>query len=362
MANLDSLEIETAAVSLNSSDFDSFISKLNPSIVVFDRFLTEEQFGWRVTKNCPDALTILDLEDLHSLRRSRENALRQNRAFSVEDLLIHDDAKRELASIFRSDMTLVISEFEMKLLADTFNVNPKLLHYLPILIEDIPRSENLPTHTERRDFVFIGNFLHKPNADALRYLTAEIWPTIHKRLPGVSLNVYGAYPSEAILQMNNPNANFFVRGRADKAADVVKAARVSLAPLRFGAGIKGKLLEAMQCGTPSVTTYIGAEGMHGDLAWNGFIEDDAHSFAQKAAELYSDENLWNQSQKNGFEIIDRRFMKSDFESDFLEKISTLEQKLAAHRKANFIGSMLRFHTMRSTEYMSRWIEEKNRPR
>ena len=75
-----------------------------------------------------------------------------------------------------------------------------------------------------------------------------------------------------------------------------------LAPLRFGAGIKGKLLEAMQCGTPSVTTTIGAESMCGDLPWNGFITDAATFFSDKAVELYQDKILWLKSQEIGYSI------------------------------------------------------------
>jgi glycosyltransferase involved in cell wall biosynthesis len=132
--------------------------------------------------------------------------------------------------------------------------------------------------------------------------------------------------------------------------------------LRFGAGIKGKLLEAMQCATPSVTTSIGAESMCGDLMWNGAIADDVQVFVDKAVELYREKSLWLQAQENGFRIIEERYLKSVFEDDFIKHISKLEVELIEHRLCNFMGAMLQHHSLTSTKYMSRWIEEKNRVR
>lgn len=138
-------------------------------------------------------------------------------------------------------------------------------------------------------------------------------------------------------------------------------ARVCLAPLQFGAGIKGKLAEAMLCGTPSVTTFIGAEGMLDEEAdWNGFVIDDPSKFAKAAIRLYNNESLWQQSQQNGIEITNTRFQKKKFCTPFLNQVSKLQKNLNKHRTKNFIGSILQHHTLRSTEFMSRWIEEKNK--
>ena len=147
---------------------------------------------------------------------------------------------------------------------------------------------------------------------------------------------------------------------AKNANEVVQQARVVLAPLRFGAGIKGKLLEAMQCGTPSVTTSIGTESMQGDLPWNGFVEDMPEFFANKAVELYQDEKLWLEAQENGFEIISQRYLRTLFEADFKEQIHSLQDNLQYHRLNNFMGELLQHHTLRSTKYMSKWIEEKSK--
>ncbi|TWI43915.1 glycosyltransferase involved in cell wall biosynthesis [Flavobacterium glaciei] len=362
MVDLVENGVDKKSIELNNSSFDVFIKELNPDVVMFDRFMMEEQFGWRVAENCPNALRLLDTEDLHCLRLARQNAFKEKRSFNTTDLFDEEVAKREIASILRCDLSLMISEFEMELLESVFKIDKSLLFYLPILLEPIDNIEieKLLCFDERKDFVFIGNFLHEPNWNAVQYLKDTIWPLIKKRLPEAVLNVYGAYPSQKVLQLHNKKEGFLIMGRAIDAQEVVQEALVVLAPLRFGAGIKGKLLEAMQCGTPSVTTTIGSESMFGDLPWNGFITDDLATFADRAVQLYQDKTIWLKAQQNGFEIINQRYSKGLFESDFRKKIEFLSSNLKQHRLNNFMGSMLQHHTLKSTKYMSRWIEEKNK--
>jgi hypothetical protein len=362
MVDLADLGVSKKSIALNCSSFDVFVKELNPTIVLFDRFMMEEQFGWRVAENCPEALRLLDTEDLHCLRLARQKAFKEKRSFSTDHLLIEDVAKREIASILRCDVSLMISEYEMELLQSVFKIDADLLYYLPLLLEPIEEStiQNLPSFEERNNFVFIGNFLHEPNWNAVQYLKEIIWPLIRKHMPEAILQIYGAYPSQKVLQLHKPAEGFYIMGRADDAQEVVKNARIVLAPLRFGAGIKGKLLEAMQCGTPSLTTTIGAESMFGDLPWNGFVTDEPQVFADKAVELYQDKILWLKAQKNGFKIIEKRYLKSLFDDDFVEHILKVQTRLKPHRLHNFMGAMLQHHTLISTKYMSRWIEEKNK--
>ena len=354
--DLTRIGISIQNIELNSSSFDEFIKELNPAIVLFDRFMVEEQFGWRVSECCPDALKILDTEDLHCLRQARQLAVKQNREFTFDDLF-SDVAKREIASILRCDLTLMVSEFEMDLLHTHFKIDKELLFYLPLFSEQL---DDNPSFENRADFVFIGNFLHEPNLDCVCYLANTIWPSLHLKLPEAKLFVYGAYPNDKVMQLNNSKINFQVLGRAEDAAEVIKNARVMLAPLRFGAGIKGKLLEAMQCGTPSVTSSIGAEAMAGDLEWNGFIMDDSNEFVASAIALYSDVSLWEKSQKKGYTILEKRYQKVLFESEFINRIYSIKENLRQHRDVNFMGSILQFHLNSSTKYMSKWIEEKNK--
>ena len=362
MVDLRDYEVDTESIELNNSSFDAYIKELNPDVVLFDRFMMEEQFGWRVAEYCPGALRILDTEDLHCLRLARQKAFKENRSFSTADMFVEEVAKREIASILRSDVSLMISEFEMELLETLFKIDTLLLFYLPFLLEPILTAEiqQFPTFEKRKDFVFIGNFLHEPNWNAVQYLKDTIWPLIKNRLPEAVLNVYGAYPSQKVLQLHNKKEGFLIFGRALDAQEVVQEARVVLAPLRFGAGIKGKLLEAMQFGTPSVTTSIGSESMQGDLPWNGYVTDDVADFVDSAIQLHQDKKLWLKAQKSGLEIIKQRYSKDLFETGFRTKIDFLRSNLQEHRLNNFIGSMLQHHTLKSTKYMSRWIEEKNK--
>ena len=362
MVDLSEFGVEKKSIELNNSSFDDFIIELNPDLVLFDRFMIEEQFGWRVAENCPKAIRLLDTEDLHCLRTARQKAFKEKRAFKLNDLLSEEVAKREIASILRCDLSFIISEFEMKILKDVFKIDSGLLHYLPFLIGKMSKKElfKLPSFEERKNFVFIGNFLHEPNWNTVQYLKESIWPSIKEKFPEAVLQVYGAYPSQKVLQLHQPKNGFFIMGRAEDANEVVKKARVVLAPIRFGAGLKGKLLEAMQCGTPSVTSTIGSEAMHANLPWNGFIADDIEEFAKNAISLYKNESLWKQSQINGITIVNKCYQKEKYSDALIDAVNLLLKNYENHRLHNFMGSLLHHHTLKSTKYMSKWIEAKNK--
>jgi len=361
--DLDNLGINSYIIELNNNNFDVFLQDLSPDIVIYDRFIIEEQFGWRVAEILPNTLRILDTEDLHCLRYTREIALKENKAFNENDILKTDIAKREIASILRCDLSLMISNYEMKLLTNLFKIDGSILHYIPFLLSKIDNKQikSLPKFKDRNHFYFIGNFLHKPNYDAVLYLKNKIWPLIAKQLPQAELHIYGAYPSQKVEQLNNPKERFIIKGKLDE-LDFLKNYKVCLAPLRFGAGIKGKLVEAMQFGTPSVTTDIGAESMYENQAWNGFIENNIKVFSLSATKLYLDNKIWEESQKNGFTILNKIYNKELYTSDLTSKINYLKSNLNRHRLVNFMGEVLHHHTLKSTKYLSKWIEEKNKPK
>jgi len=308
--NLKTLNIQTFDIQLNNSNFDKLIKVINPEFVLFDRFLTEEQFGWRVAENCPEAIRILDTEDLHFLRNARQFAYQNNEKVTLKHLT-NDLAKREIASIYRCDLTLIISKYEMKLLKKTFKIDKSLLLYVPFLLNklNLENHSSYPSFENRNHFISIGNFKHEPNWNSVQYLKTVIWPLIREKLPEAQLHVYGAYASEKVQQLHHKKDGFIIKGWAENAEDIFSNGRVCLAPLQFGAGLKGKLIDAMQFGTPSVTTNIGAEAMHYKLPWNGFITDDPVDFALKSVALYTDENIWKNAQQNGIEIINSCFSK-----------------------------------------------------
>ena len=356
--DFDDLNIATQQIELNSSSFDNYIKSQNPDIVIFDRFMIEEQYGWRVAENCPEALRILDTEDLHCLRLARQVAYKKGTEFELDSLLLQEVAKREMASILRCDLSLIISEFEMQVLQNVFNISEKLLHYIPIFAEK--STGVIASFEERNNFLFIGNYLHEPNKQAALLLKKEIWPLIRKQLPEAKIQIYGAYATQEILQLNNIKQGFLVKGRAQDANEVMVNSRVLLAPMPFGAGLKGKLSEAMQNGTPSITTNIGAEGISNNSNWNGFVTDDYNEFANVAVRLYSDKEDWNSAQEKGFKILTNRFDKSLFEDELQNRIVELQTNLKEYRKQNFFGALLHHHTLTSSKYLSKWIEAKNK--
>jgi len=359
--DLNSIGVKTQSIELNNSSFDRFVKELQPSIVVFDRFMTEEQYGWRVSENCPDALLILDTEDLHFLRKAREKAWKKN--FPFEAINFNDEQTlRELASIYRCDISLIISEVELELLISHFNIPKQLLYELPFMLPEITDewSSSLPSFEKRNHFIFIGNFWHEPNYNAVLYLKEKIWPLIRKELTKVELHVYGAYGSQKVEQLHNEKEGFIYKGRAENAYDVIKQAKVLIAPLRFGAGLKGKLIDAMVCGTPHITTSIGAEGMYKNLDIPGFISNNELDFAKKSIQTYLNHSLWNKFQSKGFRIINELYNENRLSKSFANYIMDYCQNLNKYRNQNTVGNLLKMQSFNSSKYFSKWIEEKNK--
>ena len=359
MADLDAIKVSAKNIELNNSSFDEFVTALDPQIVIYDRFMMEEQFGWRVEQHCPHALTILDTEDLHCLRDARHKA-HKNKRLVLDSDLSSDIAKREIAAIYRCDVSLIISTYEFNLLTEHYGVDSSLLHYIPFMLDVKALSSSRPSFEERVDFISIGNFRHAPNWDAVLYLKEEIWPLIRAQLPKATLNVFGAYPPPKATQLHNEKQGFLIRGWCDDAHHELAQAKICLAPIRFGAGIKGKLADSMLNGTPSITTSVGSEAMHADLPWPGITSDNPNDFAQAAVELYTDSSQWQRCVEYGDDIIHAIYDKTRLAHELIHKVDTLIDNLDQHRLANFTGSMLRHHHHKSTKYMAQWIEEKNK--
>ena len=362
--DLQRMEVSKVTIELNNSSFDDFIIKLKPDVVLFDRFLTEEQFGWRIAEFVPDALRILDTEDLHSLRKTRESCFKKGISFSKKLWMQNDITKREIASIYRSDISLIISDYEMQLLKDEINIDEHLLLYLPFMVEPLSDTEIVKFEPieQRKDFICIGNGKHTPNVDAIVWLKTEIWPLIREELPNTMLHIYGAYLPAKVQQMHNEKEGFLIHGWAANVKNVMESARINLAPLRFGAGLKGKLLDAMLYGTPSIASAIGAEGMYDEpeVEFNGAIVETTQDFVNAAVLLYSDALSWKVAQSKGTKILHALFNKEVHEANLKTRIISVQSNLDGHRTKNFVGSLLLHQTLASTKFMAKWIEEKNK--
>jgi glycosyltransferase involved in cell wall biosynthesis len=319
--------------------------------------MTEEQFGWRVAEHLPKTIRILDTEDLHFLRQARAESIKKNEPLNLHTTL----AKREIAAILRADLSLIISSFEMELLIQKFKIDPQLLCYLPIGMTLTPENlTSIKPFDARKDFVFIGNFRHEPNWDAVLHLKKDLWPDLRLALPEANLHIYGAYPSQKVMDLHQPKTGFLVHGRAESATTVIAEARVMLAPLRFGAGIKGKLLEAMAQGTPSITSPIGAEGLSFNKLWNGEVALKPDDFIAASIAAYQQKSLWESYQKHGFDLLKKHFNDQNLAIGFNTRIQDLLQNFEQYRQQNFMGSLLCHHTALSTKYMALWIAAKNK--
>lgn len=365
-ADLDGMGVTSHSVALNCNSFDKHIAELNPDIVIFDRYMTEEQFSWRVKEACPGALRVLNTEDLHSLRQARHQAVKTHGDAAAANLN-NELAQREVAAILRSDVTLVISRYEMALLQAHYNVPSSQLFYHPLTTK--ARVTPVDDFDAREHFVHIGNFRHAPNWDAVLQLKQHIWPEIRQALPHAELHIYGAYPPKKATQLHNAKQGFLVKGWAESAEDVVCKARVLIAPLRFGAGIKGKLLEAMRCSTPSVTTWIGAEGIVDEnhyASWPGAICNDDLSnlktrqdFVTQAVALYTQQHHWQAASEKAVSCL-AHFEQHKPQIELVTHLEQLTQTIELHRQGLFMQGLVWHQTLNATKYMSQWIEAKNR--
>jgi len=240
-------------------------------------------------KYCLKAKIVFHTVDLHFLRMQREADLKQSKKH-------HDAARKaeaaELKLIDLCDRTTVVSHVEHEVLSK-LNRGPKVrvMPYSRHL-----RGSRMPFE-KRADLVFIGGFQHHPNIDAVQYFVREVMPLLRPKVPGVVLHVVGSRvpPEIAALQA----ADVVIRGFVEDLEPLLDQMRVSIAPLRYGAGIKGKIGTAMTVGLPVVATTMAAEGMSLTHGENILVADNPEQLATAVAELYLNEELWNRISSNG---------------------------------------------------------------
>jgi glycosyltransferase involved in cell wall biosynthesis len=354
---IEELGVLPHAIAPNDPGFDTWITELKPEVVLFDRFMMEEQFSWRIAEHSPGSLLVLDTVDLHFLRYERQNALRSKQSDP-------EDAYREIASIYRCDLSLLISGHELELLMDPrgiYRLPEQILAEFSFCYDQPEQSLEQASDEGRADFMFIGGFRHEPNADAVRFLHEKIWPLIRTKLPRARVDIYGAYPTRELMALQNSADGFELKGPVVDQFQALRAHLVNLAPIRFGAGLKGKISDGWWSGTPCVSTSIGAEGMSINGHFGGLIADGPEAFAEAACRLYKDAALRERARLDGYVILAAKFDHGRNGARLLGQLAALRADLPAHRASCFTGRMLSHHAHRSTKYFSRWIEAKNRP-
>lgn len=265
--------------------------------VILCRHTVAGQYAAVVRRHAPQARLIFDTVDLHFLRESRAASVAGNTA-----MLRQAEAARrsELAAIEQSDITLVVSPHEQDLLTQLLpQARVELLSNIHTL-HDCERP-----HGERHDLVFIGGYGHPPNSDALRWIASEILPKLREALPDIRIHVFGDMPDAARRELAVPGME--LHGRVTELTPWLDSCLASLAPLRFGAGVKGKINMAMSHGVPVIATPIAVEGMQLTDGRDVLVADNASDFVDAVLRLQRDEALWQQLSAGGQDNVRQHF-------------------------------------------------------
>lgn len=249
-------------------------------------------------RHAPQARLVFDTVDLHYLRERRGAEITQDASLRRAS---ERTRSLELEMIARSDTTLVVSDTERTLLAqDAPDARVEILSNL----HQVHGSSR--GFAERQDLVFVGGFRHPPNVDAARWFASDVFPLIRERLPDVRFHCIGSDPTPEITALSAlPGVQ--VHGHVPDLSPYMDGVRIAVAPLRFGAGVKGKVNLSMAHGQPVVATGCAVEGMHLRDGVDVLVADDAPAFADAVVRLYSDEALWRQLAQHGLDNVQRHF-------------------------------------------------------
>jgi glycosyltransferase involved in cell wall biosynthesis len=251
-----------------------------------------------VRRYAPRARILFDTVDLHFLRESRETELFGSSMLG--DKVAHT-REVELEVIRKADATILRSTHEMELLRELIP-DARLFHF-PI-VRDIPGPSGI-LWAARRDIVFIGGFAHPPNADAVKYFVSEVWPLLQVSGFSERLIIVGSNMPDRIAALAADN--IIVYGFVRNLADIFGKCHLSVAPLRYGAGVKGKVVTSLSYGVPCVATPIAAEGSGLVPNENILVAEDAHEMAKMIQALCVNEQLWNKLSQSGLLYCEEKF-------------------------------------------------------
>jgi glycosyltransferase involved in cell wall biosynthesis len=277
---------------------------------------------------------------------------------------------RELASFHRSDAVWVVSSRERQWLVERWGLPAE-----KVLLSrwGVRSLENVPDFHARSGFCSIGNFRHEPNLDAARFLLDQLWPEIRARLPGAELHLYGAYPPRDLVARAGRDGVKTV-GSVPEALTALARHRVLLAPLRFGAGIKGKVLDAWASGTAAVGSSLAVEGMLPDPdaraggVWleagtvSAWTPEFARALAEQAVSAHEDPVHWADLVKDGAARLVGEYSEAAAGTQVLADLRELTETMAARRSRDFTGALLWQQGLQATRYLAKYIELKEQLR
>jgi len=265
--------------------------------VLLSRADTAERYLPLVRRHAPQARVMFDTVDLHFLREQRLAALHDSTALAAA--AAHRKAQ-ELALIRAADVTLVVSEAERELLGAEL---PQA--HIEIVSNIHKTRRGGPSFAERQGIVFVGSFNHPPNSDAVQFYARVILPRLRVALPGVVTSIIGADPPAALTALAAPDLVF--TGYVSDLDEWFDRCRLSVAPLRYGAGVKGKINTSMAYGVPVVATSVAVEGMHLCSGIDVMVADKAEEFVTAIIRLYREPELWERLSEGGYGNIERYF-------------------------------------------------------
>ncbi|MCL2309986.1 MAG: glycosyltransferase [Proteobacteria bacterium] len=269
-------------------------------VVVLSRLEVAAQWLAAVRKWAPQAFVVYDTVDLHFLRTEREAEVQNSTTSRAQS---EAQRKQELRLIRAADRAWVVSPVERELLAPL--VPDAKVAVLSNIHEPKPVGRGFD---ERVGILFIGSFRHPPNVDAMLWYGREVLPHVRQLLPGVVTTIIGGDLPAPVKALAADDV--IVTGYIEDIEPYFAETRVSMAPLRYGAGVKGKVNQAMSYGVPVVVTSMAAEGMHLTDGCDALIADDAHAFAEAIARVYQDEVLWNRLSSAGRANIEAHFSRA----------------------------------------------------
>jgi GT2 family glycosyltransferase/glycosyltransferase involved in cell wall biosynthesis len=244
----------------------------------------------------PRAKILYHVSDLHFLREARQAELEGS-----DQRLVRRTQAREIYSVIASNLTIVHSDYEKEILAKS--APESAVYVFPWILDTKPVEKGFD---ERAGIAFLGGYGHPPNIDAVLYFVEKIWPKIHAARPDISFYVYGSRAPQEIFELDG-KMNIHVIGYLDDLNDCFGNIRVSVAPLRYGAGLKGKVAMAMAYGVPVVATSCAAEGMRLRDDENILVRDNEDDFAEAVLQLYDDKQLWNRLSAASLSYIDQGY-------------------------------------------------------
>ncbi len=280
---------------------EEFLSKYGHEfrLAIIARADVAERHMETVRRHAPQAKIVFDTVDLCFLREERQARISGDESLQAAASVRKE---QELRLARSADITLVVSEIEKAVLAAECGseADVRILSNIHPVTTTSPRG-----YEERSDIVFIGGFDHQPNVDAVLFFAHEIFPLVRERLPGVVFQVIGPYPTPEISGLASESVH--ILGFVPDVKPTFEKARLSVAPLRFGAGVKGKVNQSMSLGVPTVVTPIAAEGMFLTHEVDAMIADGAERFADAVVRLWSSPELWRKISENGIRSLHRHF-------------------------------------------------------